>query len=82
MSGITDHVMDRWIRDIFMGQNYSRIHDFRSRSAKERLFAQKEKNWLPFGYKREYLDSMKSQEFWEHEYSKVGFYNEKIKELR
>jgi cysteine synthase A len=79
---ITDYVMERWIGDIFTAQNYSQIHDFRSRSAKERLFAQKEKDWLPFGYSLDYLNSMKSQQFWEDEYSKVGFYNEKIKELR
>lgn len=79
---ITDHVMERWVRDIFSKQNYSYVCDFRSMAAKERLFAQKEKDWLPFEYSIDYLNSMRSQQFWEDEYSKVYSYNEKISKMR
>jgi cysteine synthase len=75
-------VLKRWVRDIFLGQNDSFVYDFRRSDAKERLYKQKEEDWLKFGYSKEYLDSMKQQEFWEAEYAKVDEYNIKIKEMR
>lgn len=75
-------VLNRWAKDIFLGQNDDYVYDYRRKDAKEKLFNQKEKDWLKFGYTKEYLDSMKSEEFWENEYSKIDYYNEKIKELR
>ena len=58
------------------------ILDTRGKAAKDALFAQKEKDWLPFGYSKAYLDSMKKPEFWEEEYNKIYAYDKKIKELR
>lgn len=78
----TDHVLERWMRDVFAAQDDTAIHDVRRTHAKERLFAQKEKDWTPFGYSLEYLDSMKSQDFWEDEYAKYAYYNEKIGQMR
>lgn len=75
-------VLKRWARDIFMKADTSHVYDFRSAEAKEQLFAQKEKDWLPFGYSQEYLDSMKKPEFWENEYAKIGDYDQKIKQMR
>ncbi|SKA97785.1 Cysteine synthase [Caloramator quimbayensis] len=75
-------VLERWAKDIFLGADEELIFDVRRKEAKEKLFAQKEKDWLPFGYTKEYLDSMKSMEFWEEQYSKIEYYNKKIKELR
>jgi hypothetical protein len=77
-----DFVLRRWINDIFLGQKDDNVFDYRRKDAKEKLFAQKENDWLRFGYSKEYLDSMKNPEFWENEYEKVNYYNEKIKELR
>jgi len=79
---ITDFVMERWYRDIFLRANEEHIFDFRKPEAKERLFAQKEKDWLPFGYSKEYLDSMRSPSFWEDEYAKIKEYDEKIRAMR
>jgi cysteine synthase A len=76
------HVLERWKRDIFDQACTNHITDFRSSVMKEQLFNQKEKDWIPFGYKKEYLDSMKVQGFWDHEYEKIEYYNEKIKRLR
>jgi hypothetical protein len=45
---------------------------------KERLFLQKEKDWLKFGYTKPFLDSMRSQTFWDAQYAKVDEYNRKI----
>jgi hypothetical protein len=58
------------------------ILDTRGEEAKEKLFAQKEKDWLPFGYSKKYLDSMKKPEFWENEYNKIHEYDKKILEKR
>lgn len=79
---ITDFVLERWYRDIFLRANEEYIYDFRKPEAKERLFAQKEKDWLPFGYTKEYLDAMRSPSFWEDEYAKIKEYDEKIRALR
>lgn len=75
-------VLKRWARDIFLNKNTDWIYDFRGQEEKEQLFRQKEHDWLPFGYTRAYLDSMRSQNFWEEEYAKVQYYDKKIKEMR
>lgn len=79
---VTPNVLERWYEDIFMGANTNYVLDTRGKKAKELLFAQKERDWLPFGYTKEYLDSMKHIEFWENEYHKIESYDEKIKRLR
>jgi hypothetical protein len=33
---------------------------------------------MKFGYSKEFLDSMRSQTFWDAQYAKVSDYNEKI----
>lgn len=76
------YVLERWAKDIFLGANEEHIYDFRSAKAKEQLFKQKEMDWLPFGYSKEYIDSMRDPEFWEQEYNKVFEYNKKIEEMR
>jgi len=77
-----DYVLERWYRDIFLGADEGMIYDFRRAETKEQLFSQKERDWLPFGYSKEFIDSMRSQDFWEAEYSKVAHYDHKIKSLR
>ncbi len=77
-----DFVLKRWAQDIFLKADTDHIYDFRDMESKERLFRQKEKDWLPFGYSQEYLDSMRRQEFWENEYAKIKYYDQRIKELR
>ncbi|HPS19153.1 MAG TPA: pyridoxal-phosphate dependent enzyme, partial [Bacilli bacterium] len=79
---VTDHVLDRWFKDVFLGASTCRILDTRGQEEKERLFKRKEYDWLKFGYKQEYLDSMRHPEFWEEEYGKIKAYDEKIKAKR
>jgi len=79
---ISPSVLERWARDIFLGAREDHIYDYRRAEAKERLFKQKEGDWLPFGYTREYLDRMRSPEFWEEEYNLVKEYDQKIMNLR
>lgn len=77
-----EFVLERWFRDIFLGMGEQHIYDFRSKKAKEQLFKQKEMDWLPFGYSKEYIDSMRDQAFWDEEYNKIFEYNKKIEEMR
>lgn len=79
---LTDNVLDRWYDDIFLGADTRYIEDTRDAKAKEVLFNQKEKDWLPFGYTKEYLDSMKTMKFWEDEYNKIHDYDKKIIAMR
>lgn len=78
----SDTVLYRWMKDIFLEMDEAHVYDFRRSDKKEQLFKQKEQDWLPFGYEKEYLDSMRNPEFWEKEYNKIDIYNKKIKELR
>lgn len=75
-------VLKRWARDIFIEAKGDHVYDYRTAQNKEKLFKQKEKDWLPFGYSQEYLNSMKTPEFWEDEFAKVADYDEKIKTMR
>jgi len=77
-----DFVLRRWFNDIYRKIGEEDIQDYRSWSMKEKLFKQKEKDWLKFGYKKEYLDAMKNMKFWDDEYNKVFHYDEMIKKLR
>ena len=79
---VTDNVLDRWFNDVFMGADTNYVLDTRGKEAKEKLFKQKERDWLKFGYKQEYLDAMRKPEFWENEYNKIFEYDKKIKEMR
>lgn len=79
---INDFVLERWYNDIFREADDNDIYDFRTSAAKERLFKQKEKDWLPYGYTQGYLDSMKSMDFWEKEYMKYKEYDQKIAQMR
>ena len=75
-------VLDRWANDIFLGASTEHVFDFRTPEMKERLFKQKENDWLKFGYTQEFLDSMRSQSFWDAQYAKVQDYDQKICALR
>ena len=77
-----DFVLRRWKKDIFDKADTEDIMDFRRPEMKQQLFDQKEKDWLPFGYTKEYMDSMKNQDFWDAEYEKINYYDEKIREMR
>lgn len=79
---IEDFVLDRWFKDHFLNAEPKDIQDTRTPDQKERLFKQKEKDWLKFGYSQNYLDAMKEMKFWDDEYEKTFYYNKKIKALR
>ena len=49
---------------------------------KERLFGYKEQVWTAFGYTRSYLESMKSQSFWDAEFDKIPAIDQALLEAR
>ncbi|MBU1141524.1 MAG: pyridoxal-phosphate dependent enzyme [Firmicutes bacterium] len=75
-------VLRRWFKDIFHKTNIEDIDDMRSMEKKERLFKQKEKDWLKFNYSIDYLNQMRHMDFWDHEYEKIFEYDKKIIEKR
>jgi len=77
-----DFVLRRWKRDVFDKADMEDIMDFRRPEMKQQLFDQKEKDWLPFGYTKEYMDSMKDMDFWDNEYNKIKHYDEQIRKMR
>jgi cysteine synthase len=79
---LAPQVLERWTHDIFLNAGEDHIFDFRKAAIKERLFQQKENDWLKFGYTKSFLDSMRSQDFWEGQYAKVSEYNQKIAAAR
>ncbi len=64
-------VLSEWSEQIFRGFNRVDILDVRPPQQKQRLFGYKQDTWTKFGYSRPYLESMKSQAFWDTEYAKI-----------
>ncbi|HOP57465.1 MAG TPA: pyridoxal-phosphate dependent enzyme [Bacillota bacterium] len=77
-----DFVLRRWFVDVFRKNGIEDIVDYREPAQKEKLFRQKENDWLKFGYTQEYLDSMKHMDFWDEEYNKIFAYDELIRNRR
>lgn len=80
--GLERHVLDRWAADVFQRADEDLIFDVRRKAQKERLYGQKERDWLKFGYSMDYLESMKTMSFWDDEYARIDQYDEKIRALR
>lgn len=78
----TSNVMHRWIRDAFADGDERLVYDCRRKPAKQRLFAQKEADWVPLGWSVDRLEALKHQDTWEAEYAKITHYNEAIRALR
>jgi cysteine synthase len=79
---LAPQVLERWTHDIFLNAGEDHVFDFRKSAIKERLFQQKENDWQKFGYTKSFLDSMRSQDFWDGQYAKVQEYNRKIAAAR
>lgn len=77
-----DFVQKRWFKDIFINADTADILDYRPDEMKEKLFKQKENDWIKFGYTIDYLNSMKSMTFWNLEYEKIHHYDDLIKSMR
>ncbi|MCY6960520.1 PLP-dependent cysteine synthase family protein [Clostridium brassicae] len=78
----SNSLKNNWVENIFLNQDMSEIYNFKKAESKETLFKLKEKDWIQFGHCKEFLDSMKDMSFWDNEYSKIKYYDEKIKKTR
>ncbi len=68
--------------EVFRGGDAGDILDVRPREEKERLFGYKEEVWTNFGYSQSYLEGMKSQSFWDEEFSKIEEIDAKLVQAR
>jgi cysteine synthase len=69
---LDDAMLSASFEEIFRGGDARDILDLRPPEQKQRLFGYKEQVWTGFGYSRPYLESMKSQSFWDGEFDKIG----------
>jgi len=65
-------VLDARFEEVFRGGGPEDILDVRPREQKDRLFGYKQEVWTNFGYSISYLEGMKSQSFWDEEFSKIA----------
>jgi cysteine synthase len=79
---VQDFVLRRWFKDIFLNADTKNIDDLRSMEKKERLFKQKENDWLKFNYSLDYLNQMRHMKFWDDEYKKIEAYDQLIMQKR
>jgi len=77
-----DFVLRRWFRDIFLKVDTQNVDDLRSMEKKERLFKQKEHDWLRFNYSIDYLNQMRDMKFWDDEYALIDHYDQLITKKR
>ncbi|MCF7930909.1 MAG: pyridoxal-phosphate dependent enzyme [Acholeplasmataceae bacterium] len=77
-----DFVLRRWFRDIFLKVDTQNVDDLRSMEKKERLFKQKEHDWLRFDYSIDYLNQMRHMKFWDDEYALIAHYDQLITKKR
>jgi len=69
---LNDASLTASFEEIFRGGDAREILDVRPAEQKERLFGYKEQVWSAFGYTHSYLESMKSQSFWDGEFDQIG----------
>jgi cysteine synthase len=79
---ITDDLLEKWHEEIIGGYRAEDFLDVRTKDQQARLFGAKQDMWTRFNYKADYLDRMKSADFWEDEYAKVPQVNAAIERLR
>jgi cysteine synthase A len=79
---LDDAMLSASFEEIFRGGDVRDILDLRPPEQKQRLFGYKEQVWTGFGYSRPYLESMKSQSFWDAEFDKIGGIDEGLLAVR
>jgi cysteine synthase len=79
---LNDAMLSASFEEIFRGGDVRDILDLRPPEQKQRLFGYKEQVWTGFGYSRPYLESMKSQSFWDAEFDKIHGIDEGLLAVR
>jgi len=80
--GSAAKVFNDRFESIFRGGEAGEILDVRPKEQKDRLFRSKADTWTRFGYSNQYLESMKSQSFWDGEYDKIREYDHALAKAR
>ncbi len=75
---LSDASLKALYEGVFRSGDSRDILDVRPHEQKERLFGYKQNVWTPFGYSLSYLESMKSQAFWDEEFRKIGEVDAKL----
>ncbi len=79
---VSEDLLRDWFGRIFRGGSSEDLLDVRSRAQKERLFSYKQETWMRFGYSLPYLESMKTQAFWDAEYERIHDIDASLTRLR
>jgi len=74
--------LDACVEEVFRGDDSGDILDLRPAEQKRRLFGYKQEVWTNFGYSLSYLEGMKSQSFWDEEFSKIAEIDSKLVKAR
>jgi hypothetical protein len=74
--------LEQWAKSVFLGASLGEIVDLGQPGQQMRLQKMKEDLWVNFGYTREYIRSMASQEFWDGEYAKIKEIDPLIAQVR
>ena len=77
-----DDQLEQWAKSVFLGASLGEIVDLGQPGQQMRLQKMKEDLWVNFGYSREYIRSMASQEFWDGEYAKIREIDPLIAQVR
>jgi len=79
---LDDASLSSGFEEIFRAGDARDILDVRPPQQKQRLFGYKEQVWTAFGYTRSYLESMKSQSFWDGEFDQIPAIDRGLLEAR
>ena len=79
---LDDASLSAGFEEIFRAGDARDILDVRPPQQKQRLFGYKEQVWTAFGYTRSYLESMKSQSFWDGEFDQIPAIDRGLLEAR
>ena len=68
----TDRDCEHYFERCFRSLETADFLDVRPQAQKDRLFGYKQSVWSAFGYSSDYLERMKSQDFWEAEFANIA----------
>ncbi|MCX6046790.1 MAG: pyridoxal-5'-phosphate-dependent protein subunit beta, partial [Chloroflexi bacterium] len=74
--------LELWAKSVFLGASLGEVVDLSKAGQHERLQKMKEDLWTNFGYTRDYIRQMASQDFWDGEYAKIKEVDPLIEQMR
>ncbi|CAN5610858.1 pyridoxal-phosphate dependent enzyme [soil metagenome] len=77
-----DDQLELWAKSVFLGASLGEVVDLSEVGQHQRLQKMKEDLWINFGYTRDYIGRMASQDFWDGEYAKIETIDPLIEQMR